>query len=65
MYNLTVRFPDDLAEQIKRAAEHEGISFTQYIREAAIARLAHGLTAKEIGELRERVERLERLISGG
>lgn len=62
MYQLTVRFPDDLADQIRKAAQREGTTFTDYIREAAIARLAHGLTAAEIADLRERVERLERAV---
>lgn len=62
MLRLTVRLPDDLADQIKRAAAREGTTFTDYIREAAIARLAHGLTAAEIADLRERVERLERAV---
>lgn len=40
MHQTTVRFGNDLWESLQEAAAAEGVSVAQYIREAAIARVA-------------------------
>ena len=62
MYTASLRMADDLATQLKAAAEREGVTFAQYVRDAAVARLIHGLTAAEVTELKHRVERLEEAL---
>ena len=42
MHQTTVRFGGDLWGELVRASEREGVSVAQYVREAAIARLARG-----------------------
>lgn len=40
MRATTIRFPDDLWEQLEREAKKQGISAAQYVRDAALYRVA-------------------------
>jgi hypothetical protein len=42
MHQTTVRFGSDLWSELVREAERAGVSVAQYVREAAVARLARG-----------------------
>ncbi len=42
MHQTTVRFGADLWHELVREAERGGVSVAQYVREAAVARLARG-----------------------
>lgn len=59
VYVTTVRFPDDLADLMRAAAERDGTTFSAWLRDAAMLRLAHGMTSREIAEIRERLDRIE------
>jgi hypothetical protein len=47
MRATTIRFPTDLWEQLERAAREEGISVAQYVRDAALYRVAYSAGARE------------------
>jgi hypothetical protein len=49
MRATTIRFPTDLWEQLERAAREEGISVAQYVRDAALYRVAYSAGAREAG----------------
>jgi hypothetical protein len=49
----TIRFPNDLWEQLEREAEKQGISVAQYVRDAALYRVAYSAGAAE-GERADR-----------
>ena len=40
MRATTIRFPNDLWEQLEREARRQGISTAQYVRDAALYRMA-------------------------
>lgn len=40
MRATTIRFPSDLWEQLEREAQKQGISVAQYVRDAALYRVA-------------------------
>lgn len=42
MHQTTIRFGTDLWDALSRAAEQQGTSVAQYVREAAVARMAQG-----------------------
>mgnify|MGYP001113839208 CR=1 FL=1 len=69
MHTTTVRFSGETWRELKRVCERDGIATAQYIREATIAHLARSAAQPrverleaELGELRARLERLERLL---
>lgn len=69
MHTTTVRFSGETWRDLKEVCERDGIATAQYIREATIARLAQSGQSpqvdrleRELGELRVRVERIERLL---
>ena len=47
MRATTIRFPADLWEQLERAAKEQGISVAQYVRDAALYRVAFSAGARE------------------
>jgi hypothetical protein len=47
MRATTIRFPNDLWEQLEREAATQGISVAQYVRDAALYRLAYSAGARE------------------
>lgn len=49
MRATTIRFPNDLWEQLAREAKRQGISVAQYVRDAALYRVA--FTAGAASEL--------------
>jgi hypothetical protein len=51
MRATTIRFPNDLWEQLEREARKQGISVAQYVRDAALYRVAFSAgVASEVGE---------------
>ena len=70
MHTTTVRFPGETWQELKVVCERNGVATAQYIREATIARLAQSTQVprtdrleEEVGELRARIERLERVLA--
>lgn len=51
MHQTTIRFGSELWEKLEHAAEDGGISVAQYVREAAIERLARSESLGDFGEL--------------
>ena len=50
MRATTIRFPNDLWEQLEREAKKQGISAAQYVRDAALYRVAFSAgAASEVG----------------
>ncbi|HEY4276705.1 MAG TPA: hypothetical protein VGM91_00725 [Conexibacter sp.] len=69
MHTTTVRFPRETWRLLKEVCERDRVATAQYIREATIARLAQSAAnpqsdrlERELGELRIRVERIERAL---
>lgn len=69
VHTTTVRFGGETWRHLKEVCERDGIATAQYIREATVARLAQSAQMpqverldEELGELRIRVERIERLL---
>jgi hypothetical protein len=51
MRATTIRFPNDLWEQLEREARKQGISVAQYVRDAALYRVAFSAgAASEAGD---------------
>jgi len=60
MHQTTVRFGSELWSELMREAERAGVSVAQYVREAAVARLARGgLVAGGADAVRERGAKAE------
>lgn len=55
----TVRFAEDGAEMVQRAADQVGSSFAQFVREAALIRAA--LLVEEHGDMKRLSDRVARL----
>jgi len=47
MRATTIRFPNDLWEQLEREARTQGISVAQYVRDAALYRVAYSAGTRE------------------
>jgi hypothetical protein len=47
MRATTIRFPNDLWDQLEREARKQGISVAQYVRDAALYRVAYTEGARE------------------
>jgi hypothetical protein len=47
MRATTIRFPNDLWDQLEREARKHGISVAQYVRDAALYRVAYSAGARE------------------
>jgi hypothetical protein len=47
MRATTIRFPNDLWDQLEREAAKQGISVAQYVRDAALYRVAYSAGARE------------------
>ena len=58
MRATTIRFPNDLWEQLEREARRQGISTAQYVRDAALYRVAFSAgAASGVGPDADRVWR--------
>ena len=53
MRATTIRFPNDLWEQLEREAKKQGISVAQYVRDAALYRVAFSAGAASEEEARK------------
>jgi predicted DNA-binding ribbon-helix-helix protein len=60
MHTTTVRFAADTWRELKDVCERDGIPVAQFLREAAIARLAGRVYREELDALSRRVAVLER-----
>jgi predicted DNA-binding protein len=49
MHQTTIRFSRELWDELEEAAEHGGVSVAQYVREAAIERLARSAALDDLG----------------
>jgi hypothetical protein len=49
MRATTIRFPNDLWEQLEREARKQGTSVAQYVRDAALYRVAYSAGAARNG----------------
>jgi hypothetical protein len=47
MRATTIRFPNDLWNQLEREARKQGISVAQYVRDAALYRVAYSAGARD------------------
>lgn len=54
MHQTTVRFGADLWRELVDESERAGVSVAQYVREAAVARLARGGTVADVDAARRR-----------
>lgn len=70
MHTTTVRFSAETWAELREVCARDGIAAAAFIREATIARLAQSaiLPREErqdeaLGELRARVERIERILT--
>jgi hypothetical protein len=50
MRATTIRFPNDLWDQLEREARKQGVSVAQYVREAALYRVAYAAGAATVDE---------------
>jgi hypothetical protein len=50
MRATTIRFPNELWEQLEREARKQGISVAQYVRDAALYRVAYSAGAARDGD---------------
>jgi hypothetical protein len=50
MRATTIRFPNDLWDQLEREARKQGISVAQYVRDAALYRVAYSAGARDDAE---------------
>jgi hypothetical protein len=57
MRATTIRFPSDLWEQLEREARKQGISVAQYVRDAALYRVAFSAGATSGGSDADRTWR--------
>jgi Ribbon-helix-helix protein, copG family len=57
MRATTIRFPSDLWDQLEREARRQGISVAQYVRDAALYRVAFSAGAASGGSDGDRVWR--------
>ncbi|NLT06347.1 MAG: hypothetical protein GXY03_08550 [Solirubrobacterales bacterium] len=55
MKATTIRFTPELWALLQREADREGVSVAQYVRDAALFRVAYSAGARREGELPEQV----------
>jgi hypothetical protein len=64
MATTSLRLPADVISELKRQAQARHIRYTTYVR-SILERAASGTLPPDIADITERLERIERAVSGG
>jgi hypothetical protein len=64
MATTSLRLPADVIEQLKLQARARHVRYTSYVR-SILERTARGGPPPEIADITERLERIERAVTGG
>jgi hypothetical protein len=64
MATTSLRLPADVIDQLKRQARARHVRYTSYVR-SILERAALGGPPPEIADITERLERIERAVTGG
>jgi hypothetical protein len=56
---MTLRLPDDLADEVEREAQQQGVSVAHYLAMAVTYRLGRDTQRDEIAAIHERLNKLE------
>ena len=64
MATTSLRLPVEVIDQLKQQARERHLRYTSYVR-SILERAAHGDTPPEIADITERLERIERAVTGG
>jgi len=64
MHTTTVRFDEENWQQLKAASRRAGVSASQYIRDATVARLAIAAHLPELARLRHDIDQLRAQVGG-
>ena len=63
MATTSLRLPADVISQLKRQAQARHIRYTTYVR-SILEHAANGTLAPEMADITERLERIERAVTG-
>lgn len=63
MATTSLRLPADVIDQLKRQARARHVRYTSYVR-SILERAARGGALPEIADITERLERIERAVTG-
>ena len=63
MATTSLRLPADVISQLKRQAQARHVRYTSYVR-SILERAARGELPPEIADITERLERIERAVTG-
>jgi hypothetical protein len=64
MATTSLRLPADVISQLKRQAQARHIRYTTYVR-SILEHAASGTPSPEMADITERLERIERAVTGG
>ena len=64
MATTSLRLPADVIDQLKQQARTRHVRYTTYVR-SILERAARGGSPPELAEITERLDRIERALSGG
>ena len=64
MATTSLRLPADVISQLKRQAQASHVRYTTYVR-AILERAANGTPPPDIADITQRLERIERAVTGG
>jgi hypothetical protein len=64
MATTSLRLPTDVISQLKLQAKARHVRYTSYVR-SILERAARGELPPEIADITERLERIERAVTGG
>ncbi len=64
MATTSLRLPADVIDQLKQQARTRHVRYTAYVR-SILERAARGGSPPELAEITERLDRIERALSGG
>jgi hypothetical protein len=64
MATTSLRLPADVISQLKRQAQARHVRYTTYVR-AILERAANGTLPTDMADITERLERIERAVTGG
>lgn len=64
MATTSLRLPADVISQLKRQAQARHIRYTTYVR-SILERAASGTLPPDMADITERLERIERAVTGG